>query len=229
MLTRTQIINNALQVIGANRIEDPSEESESARQAAGVYDQIVREELEKQAWSFAKAQGQLPANSAAPLFRFARAFTLPADFIRLVELEDRWVFNTIRYADVDPTSSYEIQGRELLTDLGAPLRLTYIRDVSGNPSVWPPVFTAVVAKALAVSLAMPLTKSEGMVSLANKRYQQDLREARRVNAIQKPPAHIPDGSWVTVRGGGAGGESRGSSGSVVSSPPVSGFDSGFGA
>lgn len=220
MLDRTQVINNGLQIIGADRISDPNEASESARQAASVYDQTVREEIQKQAWLFAKAQIRLPASATAPTFRFARAFTLPADFIRLVELEDRWVFSVARGVDTDPVPPYEIQGRAVFTDLGAPLGITYLRDVSADPMVWSPMFSAVVSAALALKLAMTLTKSDGMVSLANKRYLQDLKEAKRTNAIQLPPQQIPDGSWIAARFDGGGG---GKSGFVsLSTPPVGG-------
>lgn len=199
MLSRTQVINNGLQIIGAERIDDPNESSESARQAASVYDQTVREELSKQAWFFAKKQIRLPAAADVPTFRFGRAFTLPPDFIRLVELENRWVFNVLRYVDTNPTPAYEIQGRTLLSNGSAPLGIAYIADVSDDPTIWSPMFAAVVSAALALKLAVPLTKSEGMVSLANKRYEKEVREARRVNAIQQPPAQIPDGSWITAR------------------------------
>lgn len=199
MLSRTQVINNGLQIIGAQRIDDPTEGSESARQAASVYDQTVREELAKQAWFFAKTQVRLAAAADAPTFRFERAFTLPSDFIRLVELENRWVFNVLRYVDDDPRPPYELQGRNLLADMTAPLGITYIRDLSDDPTIWSPVFSAVVSAALALKLAMTLTKSDGMVTLAGKRYAQDMREAKRTNAIQQPPAQIPDGSWMLAR------------------------------
>ena len=206
MLSRTQVINNALQMLGADQISDPSEQSESARQSSMVYDQCVREELMKQAWSFAKAQVRLPVSADAPTFRFARAFVLPADFIRLVELENRWVFSVQRTVDTNPIPAFERQGRTIFTDLGAPLGITYIRDLSDDPTLWDPMFSAVVSSALALKLAMTLTKSEGTVSLVNKRYQQELKEAKRGNAIQLPPQLMPDGSWLTARfdGGGYG-------------------------
>lgn len=198
-LSRTQVINDGLRYISANLIADPDEDTESARQAKGVYEQVVRSELEAHAWFFAKKQATLPQNAEPPLFRFQRAFNVPSNFVRLVELDDKWVFTTIRWIDVNPIPPYEMHGRAILTDLAAPLRITYLQDVTDDPTIWTPLFANCVSAALAIRLAMPLTKSEGMVSLASKIYGSELTRAKRSNAIQMPPAQIPDGSWITAR------------------------------
>lgn len=199
MLSRTEVINDALRIISANLIADPDEASESARQAKGVYDQTVRVELETYAWGFAKQQAALAASATPPLFKFANSYPLPSDFLRLVELDDRWVFSIVRGVDTEPTPAYEIIGRSVNTDIGAPLKITYLRDLTQDPTYWPATFTAVVSAALALALAMPLTKSEGMVSLAEKLHRRALNRARTSNAIQMPPQNLPDGSWVTAR------------------------------
>lgn len=200
MLSRTQIINGGLQIISANLIADPDEDTESARQAKAVYDQIVGAEIEAHAWYFAKRQAALPASATAPDFKYQRAFNLPADFARLVELNDNWVFSVMRYVDASPVPPYELFGRAIFTNIDAPLKISYLSNaVVADPTMWPALFGNVASAALAVRLAMPLTKSEGMVSLAEKVYQKELVRARKSNAIQMPPAYPPDGSWMTAR------------------------------
>jgi hypothetical protein len=199
MASRTDVINIALQAVSANQIADPDEDTESARQTKLVYDQCVREELESHAWFFAKTQASLPANFAAPAFKYAVAYNLPPDFIRLVELDDKWVFSVLRGVDTAPVPFYEMNGRSILTDITAPLKITYIRDVVNETATWSPLFISAVALALATKVAMPLTKSEGMVALMDKRYREAVSRARRANAIQQPPAHMPDGSWMVAR------------------------------
>lgn len=199
MLTRTHVINDGLRHIGVTLISDPGEASEQARQANGVYDQVVRSELESYAWFFAKRQAALPQLADAPLFRYSRQYNLPADFIRLVEFEERWVFHSVRYIDVNPVAPYEIQGRAIMTDIAAPLRITYLRDVTEDPGSWTPLFVNCVAAALALRLAMPLTKSDTMVNMAAGIYKNEIARAKKANAIQMPPVNIPDGSWLTAR------------------------------
>lgn len=198
-LTKTTLINNGLRLISANLINDPGEQSESARQCNGCYEQVVRSELELNAWYFAKAQAALPARAEIPLFKFANAFELPSDFIRLVELEHRWVFSIARGVDVNPVPLWEVQGRAIFTDLPAPLRITYLKDVSDDPSMWASSFADVVAAAIAKEVAMALTKSEAAVTRAERAYKTSINNAIRTNAIQMPPMNIPDGSWLTVR------------------------------
>lgn len=198
--SRTLVINLALQSIAATTISDPDEDIESARQAKICYDQVVRREIELHPWYFAKRQATLPANATAPTFKYARAFNLPSDFLRLVELEDKWVFSTLRNIDVAPKPAYEIQGRAVLTDLDAPLNIGYLADVTADPTIWPPSFVQVAASALAARLAYTLTKSDGAVRLAKENYAEALAFARRNNAIQSPPVVFGDGSWMAARG-----------------------------
>jgi len=199
-VSRTSVINLALQSIAANGIADPDEDTESARQAKVCYDQVVRREIATHPWYFAKEQAALPANAGAPLYKFARSFNLPSAFLRLVELEQRWVFSMLRNIDTNPVPPYEIQGRAILTDFGAPLNITYLADKTDEPSLWPPEFVQAAAMALAVRLAYPLTKSDGAVKMAKENYAEALTSARKNNAIQRPPGQMPDGSWMAARG-----------------------------
>lgn len=197
--SRTQVINRALSLLDVASIDDPDEGSEPARQAKLTYDQTIQAELEKNAWFFAKTQAALPTLAQAPLFKFAFAYQLPPDFIRLIELEHRWVFSTLRGIDTDPRPTYEMQGRKILTDLGSPLRITYLRDVVSEPTSWTPLFTEVAVTALAMALAMALTSSGEKVKLMEAQHKRAISQAARTNAIQMPPHDIPDGSWITAR------------------------------
>lgn len=197
--TKTQVINNGLALIAANFISDPNEDLESARQANRIYDQVVQAEIENNPWYFAKKQAALPASTQTPLYKFSFNFTLPTGFLRLVELEGRWVFSDIRPVDINPVPLYEMQEGGIFTDFPAPLNITYLSDVTSEPGLWAASFSDVVSTALAVRLAMPLTKSENMVTLAEKEYQKALRRAKHSNAIQMPPAQFPDSSWIAVR------------------------------
>lgn len=199
-LSRTQVINRALQLIAADTISDPDEDTTSARTAKLEYDAVVRAELSAYPWYFAKKQAQIAQDADAPLFKYAYAFTLPTDFMRLVELEDRWVFSVDRATqDTNPIPPYEMQGRSLLTDMTAPLRIGYVRDLTDEPTLWHPLFEEVVVAALAAALANPLAKSMSTVEAMLKLRRMKVTEARRVNAIQQPPKHIPDGSWMVAR------------------------------
>jgi len=198
-LTQIEVMNNALAMLGASLISDPAEDSEGARQLSRIYTATVQSELESNAWYFAKAQASLPLSADVPIYKFGNKYTLPADFIRLIELEDSWVFTDIRPVDTAPVPLYEMQGDAILTNISAPLNITYARDMTTSPDLWSPTFSDVVSASLASQSAMTLTKSGEMVKLASNMYAQAIRRAKHANAIQLPPVQFPDSSWIAVR------------------------------
>ncbi len=197
--SETQIMNDALALISVPSIASPDEESEPARQARSVYPSVVRAQLERYAWTFAKQQIALPQNEEPPVYRWSRAFALPSDFLRLIEVADFWVFGSETGIDQNPTPMFDIQGTNILTNFTAPLEITYIRDLTEEPTLWSAVFAEAVTYALAARLAPPLTKDKEKMKLAHGLYKDAIAEARRSNAIQLPPRRRVDGSWIAVR------------------------------
>jgi hypothetical protein len=196
---QVSITNAALRIIAANTIADPAENTESARQARGCYAQVVRAELAAHPWIFALKQTQLALVDETPLYDFAYVYQLPSDCVRLVSLQNRWLFPWRKYAESDPIPFYSLMGDKLYTNLAAPMRVTYIRDMTDEPEEWSPAFCAVASAALAIQLANPLAKSDSACQRAEQQYQKELSRARRVNAIQLAPQYPPDGSWLTAR------------------------------
>lgn len=198
-LSRTDVANNALRVIAAQHVTDYDEDTESARQVRGCYEQVVRGQLERYPWFFAKKRTQAAANATAPAWKYAYAYTMPSDFLKLVELEDSWVFDLSFTLASEAIPAYEMVGRTVETDMTAPLKFTYIRDLSADPTLWSPLFADAVAAALAIELAPPLSKSDSAVERAVKKHREAIMAARRSAAIQSPPQRLADDTWLTAR------------------------------
>lgn len=196
--SETEVTNAAMRIIGKLMIADPDEDSEEARQSRDIFADTVREELEKHPWTFAKKRAVLPADADAPLFGFARSFTLPSDCARLLDVNGVWAFFGPRGPDAAAQPAYDINGRAVLCDFDAPLQITYV-SVPGGPGEWTALFSAVVSAALAVKLAYGLTKSETIVERAVASYRLAVAEARKHNAFELPPRTKADGSWITAR------------------------------
>lgn len=197
--SRTDIMNDALRLIGVKPIASPDEKSEPARQIGAIYDRVIRFELEQYPWAFAKKEATLPANLAEPSFRYERSFNLPADFLRMVEFEDRWVWVIDSGVNASPVKSFEIFGRTIRTNEGAPLKITYIADLSEDPSLWTATFSRMASCALARDVAPSLNRAESWIKIAEDRYRQTELRARRSAAIQRAPSRTADGSWLTSR------------------------------
>lgn len=197
--SRTDIMNDALRLLGVRPIADPAERSEAARQVNAVYYRVVRFELEQYPWFFAKREAALAALTTGPAFKYARAYQVPSDFLRLVELADRWVYVLPSAIDAAPVPPFELYGRTIRTDLPAPLRITYTADLSDTPDQWSPAFMRLAAAALARDLATTLVKSDGAAQAALSRYRELELRARRSAAVQQAPTRVGDGSWLTGR------------------------------
>lgn len=199
MASRTDIINRALIKLGAPTIADPNEDSEQALKAGIVFDTLLRSELRMHPWSFAITRTTMSALSTAPAYEWLYAYQLPADFLRVVMVNDYWDFAGVREATDAPAVPYTIEGRQLLTNFAAPLKLRYVQDVSADPTSWDAIFIEAFSCRLGEELCETLTKSAAKKATMEQDYRQALRDARRVNAIELPPQPLPDNSWVTGR------------------------------
>lgn len=196
MASQIDIVNRGLSKIGAMPITALSDPAKAARLAASVYETVRDAEIAAYAWNFAKTRKMLPADMDKPAFGRERQYCLPADCLRVLEAGPwpRAVMSD--FVDYD-TSSFTIEGRHILTDHGPALNLVYLRRVT-DPGFYPPVFIEALAARLAVEMAESLTGSNSKRELAWKEYEQAVRQARRVNAIEKPPQAVQDDTWMAA-------------------------------
>jgi hypothetical protein len=67
-------------------------------------------------------------------------------------------------------------------------------------SLWPESFQAMVEAYLAKEIAGSLTNGDDKVILAEKMFAAARTEARSKDAMKKPTAFTPPGTWSTARG-----------------------------
>lgn len=200
MSSKTEIINRSLIKIGSNTIASPTEQSEQARKANAIFKSVAQAELRRQAWSFAKKRTVLPqllTNVGGDTFK--ASFNLPADCLRLVWLNDIWVFSSIRGAGFIDDPVYAIEGRTLVTNSSGAMPIVYIGDLSDAVELWDALFVDAFSCRLAVELAHPITKNLSLRQSVKQDYIEALKEAKRVNAIELPPQSLADDSWVLAR------------------------------
>jgi hypothetical protein len=146
------ICNLALvQGLGQDPISALSDNRKAAILCNLNYDPVRRELLRKHIWNFATARAQLSASATPPAFGFANAFTLPADFIRLVPA----------VGEDSNQEKWKIEGRQLLSDDDGALDLVYIYDCQ-DPTLFDPLFVQALGYALAAELAIPITQDKAL-------------------------------------------------------------------
>lgn len=184
------ICNLALQKLGAKRITSLTEDSPNARTLNACYEAIRDAELRKHRWNFAIGRVSLAADSPAPSQgQFADSFSLPADFIRLLEPDPEENYNTL---------DWTIEGRSILTNFGAPLEIRYIQRVT-DPTQFDALFVIALACAIAMHACEDVTQSTTKYEKVASEYTAAIRDAKRVNAIEQVSAEPPTDSWITAR------------------------------
>jgi hypothetical protein len=199
-----EIANEALAFLGEQALVSDADDAPAADVIRGQWGLVRRAELSAHPWLFATTRAAIAASAEAPPFGWARAFPLPADCLRLLEPVDSgagtfpWGDWALPYGAMPESgmTAFEIEEGRILSDLPAPLRIRYVRDVE-DWTRWHPLFARAVAMQLAVLLAELVTQSTTRREEAMKAYQDAIARARRVNAIQRPPRFLrPVSAWL---------------------------------
>jgi len=165
MASTVSICNLALGHLGADKIDALSEASTEARACNRFYDQTLDALLAAgPPWRFARHEAVLAEVSGESGGRWAHAYALPVDLIRVREVRpaDETAAGALLAGDLqggDNGQPYELFGDRLLANL-SPVSLRYIRRVD-DPSKFPPLFVETLSWHLAARLAMPLTRDAG--------------------------------------------------------------------
>jgi hypothetical protein len=137
-------------------------------------------------WNFAKTRVGLAANAVGPEWGFDNAYTLPVDCLRLLEPSN------------DGNLQYIVEGRNIITDIGAPLNIIYIKQVT-DVSVMDVAFRNALAAALALDVAESFTGTAAKVDQAAAIYKQRLIDARFPDGQEGSPSHVESSEWLEAR------------------------------
>jgi hypothetical protein len=198
MASDVAIVNRALTKIGEARILSLADDAEAARSASSLFDIVRDAELRTRKWKFSIKRTTLPALLSTPSWGYAYEYQLPSDCLRIIQVND--IFSGPDLSDYrnSEAAEWRIEGRKILTDIVAPLKVRYVRreDDTGQ---WDAAFTEAFACRLAAELCERLTQSNSKRELAWEEYKLAVRMAVQANAIESAPEPIPDTEWVLAR------------------------------
>ena len=184
----TSIANAALICLGDRRIVSLNESSRAARILSERFADVRDETLRAVPWNFATKRVQLPADATPPVHGFARAFTLPSDCIRLLNVE----CDTTRF-------NWTVEGRKILTSLPAPLQIEYTARIT-DPYEMDALFKQAFAATLAVESAEAITGSSEKLRNCFDRMTTLIEQAATVNGQEDDPPKAKPGSFELARG-----------------------------
>lgn len=199
MANQVQIVNSALTKLGAKRITALSDNVKEAREMNAIYELRRDACLRAHNWNFAMERTSLAALTDAPEWGYSAAYQLPTDCLRVVQVNDTWIIpglaDFIGGPDEEP---FKIEGRKIVTDWGAPLKIRYIKRIT-DASQYDALFVEYFASDLAYQACEALTQSNSKAERAEKDLKNAVIAAVRANAIELPPQPIPDDSWMASR------------------------------
>lgn len=186
-LSAIALCSRALLKIGATGIASFDEGTAEAEVAANLYPSLRDALLSSHPWNFATAQARLAALAATPVADFARAFQLPADFLRALsagaETRGRGLV-------------YRIHERRLHCDAEA-VTLTYI--FRPPEEAFPPFFDQALILRLAAEFCLPLTESTSRAELLHRLAEEEMRRARLIDAQEETPPAVEDFTLIEAR------------------------------
>lgn len=198
MASIIQVANRALTKLGSARITSLSDDVKAARSITSCIEDLRDDELRAHRWQFAMKRTSLAALADAPTFGYQYQYALPSDFLRMDMVDDRYPSAVMdNYIDAEYLD-WVLEGNVILTDIGAPLKLRYVAQIT-DPNAWDVNFREALASRIAMEICEDLTQSDTKKQAAANDYKRAITQAVRVGAIEKPPVTTPDNTWVISR------------------------------
>jgi len=183
-MDKTGIANLALGNLGEASIQSLSDNNARARACSARIDDVITTILRMHIWNSA-LERKLLTNIGEPLFGWNYMYQLPADYIKVVEVE--------------PVSKYMVEKKNILSNEKT-LYLLYIAKPTdiGNLD---PLLAEAIAMKLAWEIAETLTSKSGLKQEMMQKYIIALQEARSANSKDKTPERRERNSYYDAKKG----------------------------
>lgn len=172
MKTETDLANHALTYLGEiaiSSIDDAgSKAARVCKQFAGA---AISETLRLARWNGGTKRATLSERLPAPIAGFAHYYSLPTDFLRLMEINGEQTQNS--------EDLFEIEGQLLATDATA-VTIRYVAKVGIEG--FDPLLQKAIALRLASMVAVPLLGSSDKMQIMDAMFQRAVSQARQVDA-----------------------------------------------
>ncbi len=175
------ILNNALVRIGSKTITSLTDGDKVATACNTVYERTRDSLLRQHLWNFAIKRAELASETTAPSFGFNYSYPLPADFIRVKELEDSYC-------------PYKIEGSKLLTD-ASQVQLVYVSRVE-DVAAYDPLFIEVLVLLLGINLSYILIGSGSREASLKEELRTTLFLAKQVDGQDDTPDSLTANAFL---------------------------------
>lgn len=184
MASKIGLVSNALILIGDLPLTSLTGNSRAQVVANNLYDNIVKSELTKYRWGFARKKAQLNKDATAIIgTEWSTKYTLPTDLLTLIK--------------INPNVPYQIVEDKVYTNYSNDLYCDYIANVS--ESEFPVYFAKMIEYALARDFAMSIRDNANTKQIMAEEYINASRMARYTDSQQHPITPIQSRPFLDVR------------------------------
>jgi hypothetical protein len=184
MTSKVDIVNRALDKLGADTIIDLTQDLENARIMNRAYNLVLRSLLRSYTWNCSLKRVVLSPLSTPPAFGYLYQFQLPSDCLRPLLPKD--------------PSDWRVEGKTILTNGGSTVYLRYIRFLD-DPNDMDDCLVEAFACKLAMECAEKVTQSLSKRGEAKDEFREAMAIARRSNAYERVPDEQGESSWLDAR------------------------------
>lgn len=198
--TKLTICSDAMIMLGASPISSFAEETDAAKTADRLYDNIRDVLLQQYEWSWSLKKVKLARLASAPINEWKYAYALPGDILGV----PRALFNSSSVGS-RPIRDWELYGTSVYTD-EEQIWIDYQYTVP--EAIMPPYFIRLLKAALASIFAIPVTDSAGKADFFHAMAYGPPGENMRGGLMRvcmnidggKPSQAIEDFALIDVRG-----------------------------
>jgi hypothetical protein len=184
--TAVSICSNALVKLGDDPITALTDNTVRARHCNRLYTPTRQAVLRDAVWTDSRKRVRLAQLTEEPIWEYAYAYALPADYMRMVKTSlDEY------------KTPYQVEGRTLLTD-AAEVNILYIYDNEDVASYDPGHVDALTAR-LAYELAEAITGKKSSGEKAAAEYEVKKRDAKAVDGQEDAQEIYTDTTLTNVR------------------------------
>lgn len=186
--SKVDICNSALVKIGAQVISEFSNSTPAGAMCVALYDLCRKEVLRSHPWNFAIKRFNLSEQATAPTWGPGNAFPLPADCLRVLDVEDN---------DIDWYEEIVGGVKCIITD-SSTCKIKYISNIE-TTGLFDANFDEALAYRIAKDLAIPLTSSSTLREQMERAFDRHVAQARSFDAQVGTPQQVIAGDWINSR------------------------------
>ena len=196
-LTEPALVNISLTMLGQQPIAALTESTNRAVMANARYADVRDTVLRAHPWNCAIKRASCTKLSRTPTYGYTNTFAVPADFVRMVDLEDPTQRYSIEAGNAGDTDSGH--SNTVIVSDATEMKIRYIYRVTAV-NLMDDTLKHAIATKLASDLALALTGDSGKEQFLIQKYQQTLMQAQWEDSVQHNTTEtIHGGLWLEAR------------------------------